>query len=335
MSQEKKNIRVLSKVDSKDNWEKNNPILLDKEIGYERETGKYKIGNGANNWNDLQYASNGVGIKIAGGEIFNDYINNQAFSEYTHAEGNNTLAGCYCWHYTTIDFSGENPVITLEIPADVSEDEFNSEYAIGDIISIVNKDDYVNCATVLNIDKNIITVDSLPFNKVSTEDYSIFVITKPNVGCYNYGNGAHAEGLNTKAHGPGSHVEGNVSYANGKYSHAEGEECYANGYASHAEGKGNTVFGKYGHAEGRNTQAGYAGHAEGLTNYAGDYAHVEGNQNFANAKFSHAEGRNTITDGEASHAEGQDTHASGLNAHAEGSQSKATGPHSHAEGFKT
>jgi hypothetical protein len=38
MSQNK-NIRIQHKVDTKENWGKNNPILLDKEIGYERETG--------------------------------------------------------------------------------------------------------------------------------------------------------------------------------------------------------------------------------------------------------------------------------------------------------
>lgn len=53
------NIRFQSKVDSKSEWEKNNPKLLDKEIGYERETGRYKIGNGIKRWNDLPYAFGG------------------------------------------------------------------------------------------------------------------------------------------------------------------------------------------------------------------------------------------------------------------------------------
>ena len=32
-------VKILQRVDTKENWEINNPILLDKEIGYERETG--------------------------------------------------------------------------------------------------------------------------------------------------------------------------------------------------------------------------------------------------------------------------------------------------------
>lgn len=49
MSQEntqgtERKVKVLSRVDTKENWETINPELLDREIGYERETGKYKIG---------------------------------------------------------------------------------------------------------------------------------------------------------------------------------------------------------------------------------------------------------------------------------------------------
>ena len=57
MSQEETvQIRIQSKVDSKAGWVSHNPILLDREIGYERETGKYKIGDDITPWNDLPYA---------------------------------------------------------------------------------------------------------------------------------------------------------------------------------------------------------------------------------------------------------------------------------------
>jgi hypothetical protein len=56
MSQDRKvNVRIASKVDSKDNLTEFNPLILDKEVVYERETGKYKISNGIDNWNDLPY----------------------------------------------------------------------------------------------------------------------------------------------------------------------------------------------------------------------------------------------------------------------------------------
>ena len=72
MSQEIKQIRIQSRVDTKVNWNKENPVLLNKEIGYERETGQYKIGDGIHNWNDLSYSS--VGNKGATIEQINDLI---------------------------------------------------------------------------------------------------------------------------------------------------------------------------------------------------------------------------------------------------------------------
>lgn len=78
MSQEVKQIRIQQKVDTKENWEINNPILLDKEIGYEKETGRYKIGDGVSNWNDLSY-NNGAGHMVTDNNtniVFNDYTTN-------------------------------------------------------------------------------------------------------------------------------------------------------------------------------------------------------------------------------------------------------------------
>ena len=60
MSQDNiKQIRIQSRVDTKANWERINPILLEREIGYEKETGKYKIGNGVNTWLQLSYSTVG------------------------------------------------------------------------------------------------------------------------------------------------------------------------------------------------------------------------------------------------------------------------------------
>ena len=76
MSQEVKQIRIQSRVDTKENWTKENPILLDKEIGYERETGKYKIGRYSPagelmRWNDLPYAEPGGQIEE---NLFKDLV---------------------------------------------------------------------------------------------------------------------------------------------------------------------------------------------------------------------------------------------------------------------
>jgi hypothetical protein len=36
-------------------WAQQNPILAEGEPGFERDTGKLKVGNGINPWNDLKY----------------------------------------------------------------------------------------------------------------------------------------------------------------------------------------------------------------------------------------------------------------------------------------
>lgn len=78
MSNEIVQIRIQSRVDMKENWIKENPTLLDKEIGYERETGKYKIGDGIHEWNDLLYSSVGnEGITVEQFNALNSIVNDK------------------------------------------------------------------------------------------------------------------------------------------------------------------------------------------------------------------------------------------------------------------
>lgn len=55
------NAKILVRRDVAANWANplNNPILGDGEQGYEKDTGKMKIGNGINRWNDLPYFAEG------------------------------------------------------------------------------------------------------------------------------------------------------------------------------------------------------------------------------------------------------------------------------------
>ena len=52
-------------------------------------------------------------------------------------------------------------------------------------------------------------------------------------------NGAHAEGAATIASGGASHAEGGTTKADGTYAHSEGRNTIADNYASHAGGKFN------------------------------------------------------------------------------------------------
>lgn len=42
-------------------WTAANPTLASGELGYETDTGKFKIGNGTSNWNSLAYFASGGG----------------------------------------------------------------------------------------------------------------------------------------------------------------------------------------------------------------------------------------------------------------------------------
>lgn len=58
--------RYQQPSDTSYNWSKYNPVLLLGEIGYETDTGKFKIGNGHSTWEDIEYFSSGNGTTVAG-----------------------------------------------------------------------------------------------------------------------------------------------------------------------------------------------------------------------------------------------------------------------------
>lgn len=51
-------VRIQIRRNSSSCWSNSNPILLCGELGYEIDTGKLKVGNGIDNWNDLIYSLN-------------------------------------------------------------------------------------------------------------------------------------------------------------------------------------------------------------------------------------------------------------------------------------
>lgn len=49
--------RIQLRRDSSSNWTYDNPILSEGELGFETDTGRFKIGNGIDDWMSLNYAS--------------------------------------------------------------------------------------------------------------------------------------------------------------------------------------------------------------------------------------------------------------------------------------
>lgn len=56
------------------NWTSLNPILAQGEIGYETNTNKFKIGDGATAWSGLSYFASGSGLSTTAWETSTTYI---------------------------------------------------------------------------------------------------------------------------------------------------------------------------------------------------------------------------------------------------------------------
>lgn len=283
-----------------------------------------------------------IGVSKGNGEVFNDYTNNtaagnnshaegaktKASGDYSHAEGNTTQAKKIASHaegqHTTAAGIGAHA-------------EGADTQALGDDS---HAEGQLTNATASNSHAEGNSTVASGVNS-HTEGYNTKA-TKSNShaeGNSTESNGlsSHTEGTNTLAEGDNSHAEGNGGTATGTNSHVEGLETNTEGANAHAEGYNSGAFGDNSHAEGQlNNARGINSHAEGQeTESVGVNSHAEGFQTHANKNNSHAEGRITVADGDASHAEGQNTTASGDYSHAEGTSTRALYINAHAEGQDT
>lgn len=351
---------------------KYNDITPDKNgIGYAHITGGGTSETNRKNIYTLDWFGNAEfagdvsanNIYVDGREVLKTGVDSTTIGKNGYAEGKSTIVGIKGFYYSSIEFGEKTDQITLtDTQNSTSINNINDEvakYAVGSLVSVVNNSKFPDCAKIISIDGNVLTVSKLPFTSVQNmgddlgiDDYSFYVRTASNVGVVTFGECAHAEGDNTKAFERASHAEGRDTMAVGQYSHAEGRKTKAE-YASHAEGYNTTASGTYGaHAEGYGTTASgmYGAHAEGnATVSSGSAAHAEGYGTIATANDAHAEGDHTeateahahaegyssVASGTAAHAEGYNTEASKIGAHAEGCNTIAKGDYAHAEGDGT
>ena len=182
-----------------------------------------------------------IGVSKGGGEVFNDYDNNTAVGNNSHAEGAKTNA------------KGDN-----------SHAEGNGGTATG------------TNSHVEGLGTNTDGANSHAEGNKS----GAFGDNSHAEGQLNNARGvnSHAEGQETESVGVNSHAEGFQTHANRNNSHAEGRITVADGVASHAEGNETQASGDYSHAEGTSTRALYINaHAEGQDTTAGAAnAHAEG-----------------------------------------------------------
>ena len=269
-----------------------------------------------------------IGVSKGNGEVFNDYTNNTADGDNSHAEGIKTKSSGNYSHT-------EGDTTQAKGVASHAEGQHTTASGIGAHAEGADTQALGDCSHA----------EGQLTNATASNSHAEGNSTVAS------GVNSHTEGYNTKATKSNSHAEGNSTESNGISSHTEGTNTLAKGDNSHAEGEGGTATGTNSHVEGFKTNAeGANSHAEGLlTNASGENSHTEGQETVAsgvnshtegyntkaNKNNSHAEGRITVANGDASHAEGDETQAAGKWSHAEGYMSLAEGIASHAEGQYT
>ena len=59
-------IKYQLRGDTAENWERVNPVLLDREPGYDKTARRFKVGDGVTAWNDLEYVKPEVIANLLG-----------------------------------------------------------------------------------------------------------------------------------------------------------------------------------------------------------------------------------------------------------------------------
>lgn len=184
-------------------------------------------------------------------EVFNNYTENMAANEYSHAEGYDTKA---LGDHSHAEGSGTKAL------GFHSHAECSSTEASGD------------CSHAEGMDTTASGDGSHAEGSMTTASSS--ASHAEGSGTRASGNDSHAEGSDTKASGSHSHAEGSMTEASGESSHAEGLMTGASSSASHAEGYGTIASSFASHAGGKYSKA--MTNSTGETDNTGD-AFVIGN----------------------------------------------------------
>ena len=268
-------VRIQSKVDTKDAWENSPLILLNQEVGYEKETGKYKIGDGIHVWSELEYANK---LPLQEGNADNALVHGYTLTNWNPAGDDDTGINDQVVEYIQGNKTNSNYVGIKTI-----EENGVKKIAAGafgeNSVTFGTKSQALGGKSFSEGSKTI-AFD----NNSHAEGNGTFAVGKHSHaegnGTTSIGNASHAEGFSTIAKKPSSHAEGHETIAEGDRSHAEGYVTLAKGDNSHAEGFGTIAQNTDAHAEGLYTiTGGGIQHVQGKWNevMGGDYAHVVGN----------------------------------------------------------
>ena len=214
--------------------------------------------------------------------VGNDLTTNTAISENTTSFGTGNIGGLKGYYWSSINLSAKT--ITLA-SAHTGGTAVNCEYAVGDIISIVNDSKFEECSKITAINGSVITVSSFPFTSVATgagdfSDYCIYCPAKANIGLADLGKCAFIAGSGNKGGNYCSVVAGRDNNVIGQYGVAVGRANKV-GYAGFSAGRDNTCTGQYGAVAGGS-----------WNNLTASWAFAAGRANNLNGLYSGSFGRN-------------------------------------------
>lgn len=137
------NMHIQARGDTKQNWSTKNSVLLEREIGYEIDTRRFKIGDGTTAWNSLPYALDDnfryVGELTSGSPLPSDAQQGDVYlltgeSQITLSDGKETkvypdaLIGKFgdTWRVFSEGFKGRTTLESYGITDAITKDEFNN-----------------------------------------------------------------------------------------------------------------------------------------------------------------------------------------------------------------
>ena len=356
-------IRIKSRVDNSSTWTSLNPVLLEREIGYEKDTGKYKIGDGETAWNNLEYVPiynisevdakindeaiakiNELNIENGTGKgSLQQKGSSQAIGTGSHAEGYKTIAEGNYSHT-----EGANTIATtFEAHAEGYYTQANGDYShVEGQNSIVGINGYK--ITGYNSEKNVFFLEGT-FNtdqgdeKYAVGDvYGIYQNTSNNPIFIYDNSSSTANNLVLKIANIEEDIENNEIYVTAEpfdlniELQAQFFDLIDNINFLDEENPPYFFVKEKPNIASTTIKSRTSGHAEGYNTMAiGGVAHSEGGATIASGNYSHAEGWGTKATSFQAHAEGYSTQATQQGAHSEGRQTKANGKYSHAEGHQT
>lgn len=170
-------------------------------------------------WHDVFVLNGEIMLPIAVGDGADSLLMagaKSAFADYGVAIGPDCAVGRKGYYIKSIDAAAQKIYLSAEkVEAPEMTDTDNADaafptpgYAAGDWISIINGSHYYYCATIANIENNVITYEGELGFKAFAEDaaqdgHSLYVPSKPEVGAAVFGVGGFAAGEGCKAGGRG------------------------------------------------------------------------------------------------------------------------------------